>query len=86
MRLINQTDVVTKLLDAGHVVGREDHRRTLIAETEDLAFEHIGVDRVEAGKWFIEYQQFGFVEHGDDKLYFLGHAFREFLDFFVPPR
>ena len=52
---------------------------------QDFVFDNIGIDGIEPAERLIENQQFGLVQHRDDKLYFLGHALGEFLHFFVPP-
>ena len=78
--------MVAYLLDRRHVVGREDDRRPAVAQPQNLLFEQIGVDRVEARKGFVEDQQFGFVQHRDDELYLLRHSLRQLLDATVPPR
>nr|DAO23843.1 MAG TPA: hypothetical protein [Caudoviricetes sp.] len=85
VRLVNQGDVVADLLDRRHVVRREDHRRPLIPERENLLLEQVGVDRVETRKGLVEDEQFGLVENRHDELHLLGHALGELLDLLVPP-
>ena len=64
---------------------REDDRGPLVAQSQYLVFQQVGVDGVESRKGFVEDQQLGFVEHRDDELHLLGHALRELLDLLVPP-
>ena len=84
-RLVYQRDMVADLLDGRHVVRREDDRRPLVAQRQYLVLQQVGVDRVETRKRLVEDQQFGFVQHRDDELHFLGHALRQLLDLLVPP-
>ncbi len=45
------------------------------AQLQYLLFEQIGVDGIESGERFVEYEQFRTVEHRDYELHFLRHAF-----------
>ncbi len=73
--VIDERNVVAHLFHALHVVGREDDGVALIAQVEDFLFQQLGVHGVEAREGFVEDEQRGAVEQGDDELHFLLHAF-----------
>ena len=83
--MVDQCNVVTDFFHGSHVVGREDDGVSLIFQFQDFPFQQFSIDRIESGERFVEDQQLGFVEHGNDKLYFLLHTFGQFFQFFVPP-
>ena len=58
----------------------------LVAQFQYFLFQQLGVHGVEARERLVEDKQGRAVEHGDDKLHLLLHAFREFLELLVPPR
>lgn len=57
----------------------------LVAQGEYLLFQHVGVDGVESAERFVEDEQLGFVQDGDDELELLRHALAQFAHFLVPP-
>ena len=83
--VVDKGDVVAELFGRGHVVGGEYDGGPFGFEAEDFAFEDVGIDRVEAAEGFVEDEELGVVEHGDDELDLLLHAFGEFFDGAVPP-
>ena len=66
-------------------MGREDDGGTLVAHFENLAFEQIGIHRVEAAERFVEDEQLRVVHHRGDKLYLLLHTLGELFDFLLFP-
>ena len=82
---VDEGEIVAYGLHAAHVVGGEDDGGPLVAQSQDLVLEELGVDGVEAGERLVEDQKARTVEHRDDKLHLLGHAFGELLHLAPPP-
>ena len=85
MGMVDKGDVVAQLLGRGHVVGGEDDGGALRFKAQDFALEDVGIDGVEAAERLVEDEQLRLVQHGDDELHLLLHAFGELLDRAVPP-
>ena len=85
-RMVDQGDAVTDLLDRGHVVRRKEDGVPLVAQFEYLAFEQFGIDGIETAERFVEDEQLGLVDDGDDELHLLLHALGELFELLAPPR
>ena len=83
--MVDKSDVVTHLLHRAHIVGGENDSVTFVAQFQDFLFQQLGIHRVEARKGLIENQKLRLVEHGNDKLHLLLHAFRQLFKFLIPP-
>jgi hypothetical protein len=55
-------------------VGAEDYGLALLVQFQNHLFEQLGVERVEALKWFVEDEQLWIVHEGGDELRLLLHA------------
>jgi len=55
-----------------------------LASFMDFFFDEVAVDRSSPLKGRRD-DEFGFVEHGDDKLQFLSHALAQVFHLFIPP-
>ena len=77
---VDDGDVVAEVLDEVELVaGEEDGGASGGLFADDFA-EGLDADRVEAGEWFVEDEQVGFVGDGDDELDALLVAVRELLE------
>ena len=83
--LVDQDDVIADLFHLFHPVGAEDDGTALERQPEDLFLDQIGIDGIEAAEWFVQNDEFRFVQHGGHELQLLAHALAEVLNFFVPP-
>ena len=75
LRVVDERNVVADLLDACHVVRRENDCMTLFLELKDFLLQLFGIDGVEAGERLVKDEEVWVVEHCDDELYFLCHTF-----------
>ena len=65
---VDENDLVADLFYLLHTVGTENDSAAFFGQFMDFFFDEVAVDRVEPAEGFVEYDEFGFVEHGDDKL------------------
>jgi len=75
MPFINQADMVTELFYRTHIVGRKNNCGTLFSQREDLLFQHLSIDGIEAAEGFIKDQQFRFMQDSHNELDLLLHTF-----------
>ena len=65
---LNHRDVIGDLLDFVEQVRREEHRAAFIGDGADDGAEDVAADDgIEAGRGFIEHQQFGPVRQRDEQ-------------------
>ena len=82
---VDHEDEIAQLLGDAHVVCREDDRSALPAEFENFLAKHVGIDRVQAAKGFVEDHEFRLGDHRGNELHLLRHSLGEGFDFLVRP-
>ena len=83
--VIDDHDILTKVLDQIELMAGEQHRRTLRRQFGQQLGHHTHRDRVEPGERLIEHEQFGLVDQRRDQLDTLLIAVRQAVDCVVDP-